>query len=206
MNAQDSIPLKFYAEVGIQRDFFENGYKYSDESLDDISPVYRRKIGYNCHRYIGPYFSISTSYNIWEFMDINLGINYFIFNMHYHQNSIDTLKKYYPNVITEDDEFYTLKHNYKNNFYLTLGPSFKVWHLWFSPSVDFYLGMINFWHVERFNGEKMNKLDFDIIPSYMADIRLGLKLGYEFTMFDRNFVANAGFNTNDILLSLKMEI
>lgn len=205
-NAQEENKLKFYAEAGIQRDFFKNGYKYSDETFTDIYPWFGQKVGYNCNRNIGPYFSFSTSYKIWDFMDVNLGINYFIFNMHYRQNSIDTLKKYYPDVITEDEDFFKIKHNYRNNIYLTLGPSFKIWRLQISPSVDFYLGMIDYWNVERFNDEELNEFGFDIIPSHRSSIRIGFKLGYEFKMYDRNFVVNAGFITDNLLLTIKMEV
>jgi hypothetical protein len=207
-NAQEEKNLKFYAEAGVQRDLFENGYKYSNETFDDIYQWGGRKTGYYCKKNIGPYLSISSSYELLEFMDISIGINYFIFNMHYHQNSIDTLKKYYPNVITEDDEYFTIKDNYKNNFYLNVGPIFKIWHLDISPSIDLSLAMIDYWHGKRFNGNKVNTTNFYFLfqESAFFELRLGLKLGYEFTMFDRIFVINTGFSTNDLLLSLKMGI
>ncbi|MGC9332216.1 MAG: hypothetical protein ACP5DZ_10145 [Bacteroidales bacterium] len=207
LNAQDSIPLKFYAEVGIQRDFYKNGYKQSDKTFRDIYPVTSRQIGYHCKRNIGPYFSVSSSYKLFEFMDMSIGINYYIFNMHYYQNSVDTLKKYYPDVITEDDEYFTIKHDYNSDFCLNLAPIFNIWRLRISPSVDFPLVKINYGHYERFNGRITNGFNsnFLFLGSFF-EIRLGLKMGYGFQIYDRNFIVNTGFLGNGLFLSLKMEI
>lgn len=150
--------------------------------------------------------SVSTSYKALEYIDVNVGINYFVSNMHYRQNSIDTLRRYYPNVVTKDEEFYRIKHNYCNSFYLTLGSSLKFRRFNISPSVDFCLGMIDCWNLERFNNEKLREVGFEMIPFNKSRIRVGLKLGYNFEICDKNFIVNAGFVTENLLLTLKMEL
>jgi hypothetical protein len=198
-------PFKFYAEIGAQRDFYQNGYKYSDEIFDDIYPYIRREIGYNCKMGIGLGVGFTTTYSLFENMDINVKLGFYSSNFHYNQNSIDTLNKYYPNVITLPEEHYMKKDNFTNGFYISLGPQFNIWRFKLFPSLDFYFSELDVWHLKKFNNEELTLYKYAFIPRNRIPLGLDFEIGYEYKMFGKYFIITAGFLSN-ISLSLKMEI